>query len=123
MGSLIYFFYTKSERKIFMKRILLLILALTLLAGCSGGGAEPAVTTEPTAGITTPVTEPVTEPATTPATEPAVTTEPLVDAPYTNPLTGEGRMEPQTRRPYGVVINNIRAAQPLHGIGEADLLF
>jgi hypothetical protein len=30
---------------------------------------------------------------------------------------------PLTTRPYGVVINNIRAAQPLHGIGDADMLF
>jgi hypothetical protein len=107
-----------------MKRILVLILMLTLLAGCSGGSDPAPTTTVPTTETTTvPTTQtttvPTTEPVTEPVTEP---TEPVV-MPYTNPLTGEGRMEPQTRRPYAVVINNIRAAQPLHGIGDADLLF
>lgn len=107
-----------------MKRILLLILVLTLLTGCTGGATntEPTTVAPTTVAPTTevkPVTEPTTEPVTEPVTEP---TQPLV-MPYTNPLTGEGRMEPQTQRPFGVVINNIRAAQPLHGIGDADLLF
>ncbi len=103
-----------------MKRFVLLILMLALLAGCTGGDTTPTTTAVPTTEPTTiPVTQPTTEPVTEPVTQP---TEPVV-MPYTNPLTGEGRMEPQTRRPYGVVINNIRAAQPLHGIGNADLLF
>ena len=108
-----------------MKRILPLILVLVLLAGCTGGVTDPTATNSTTDTTTTvPVTDSVTEPVTQPVTEPVTApTEPAVVMPYTNPLTGEGRMEPQTRRPYGVVINNIRAAQPLHGIGDADLLF
>ena len=112
-----------------MKRILPLILVLVLLAGCTGGVTDPTATnsttdTTTTVPVTDSVTDSVTEPVTQPVTEPVTApTEPAVVMPYTNPLTGEGRMEPQTRRPYGVVINNIRAAQPLHGIGDADLLF
>jgi hypothetical protein len=111
-----------------MKRLMILLLALVLLCGCqtNPGVTEPSTvptvpTTQPvtTPATTQPTTEPATEPATEPVTEPA--TEPVVL--YRNPLTGEALEEPVTKRPYAMVINNIRAAQPLHGIGQADMLF
>ncbi len=106
-----------------MKRILILTLALTLLlCGCT---AKPEPTTVPTTAAPTteaPTTEaPTTEAPTTEAPTTEATTEPVVL--YRSPLTGEPLDAPLTNRPYGVVINNIRAAQPLHGIGDADMLF
>lgn len=93
-----------------MKRILPVFLALCLLL-CACG--KPSFETEPT-------TESTTEAPTTEATTEA-TTEPVVL--YRHPLTGEPLDAPLTKRPVGVIINNIVDAQPLHGIGEADVLF
>lgn len=108
-----------------MKRILILVLALVLLLSGCRTTPEPTTvpTTDPTTESTTEhTTVPATEPTTAPTTEPtAPTTEPVVL--YRSPLTGEPLDAPLTDRPYAVVINNIRAAQPLHGIGDADMLF
>jgi hypothetical protein len=108
----------------------LLVICLILLAVGVGfiihmetrPGAVAPVTTLP-AQIPTEATEiPTTEaPTTVPPTTVPPTTEPAVL--YRNPLTGEPLDAPLTNRPFAVVINNIRAAQPLHGIGEADMLF
>lgn len=109
-----------------MKRILILMLTLVLLlSGCSTTpDPSTAPTTEPTTESTAePTTEPTTAPTTEATTEPATepTTEPVML--YRSPLTGEPMAAPATKRPYAVVINNISMAQPLHGIGEADMLF
>lgn len=126
-----------------MKRILALVLCLSfVLCGCGKNQEEtqPASTAAPTTQATTapttvPVTEPVTEPSTQPSTEPA--TEPVTEPPtepateptepvvlaYQHPLTGEMLEKPMESRPVAVVINNILAAQPLHGIGDADVMF
>lgn len=112
-----------------MKRILALMLCICLiLCGCAGQSEETQpsttmpdtqattqATTEPTQ---TPTTQPETEPVTEPATEP---TEP--ELLYQHPITGEMLAEPMENRPMAVVINNISSAQPLHGIGEADVIF
>lgn len=103
-----------------MKRIFAILLVLTLLL--SACQTQQPETTEP---ATAPTTEPATEPTvppTAPTAEPA--TEP-VEAPilYTNPLTGEPCAEPITERPVAVVINNIRQAQPLHGISQAEVIY
>lgn len=104
-----------------MKRIIPILLCLSLLfTGCGQKPEETsAPTTEPTTEATTeattePATEPTTEPTTVPTTEPAVL--------YWNPLTGEPMEEPLQTKPVGVVINNIRSAQPLHGVGSADVI-
>lgn len=91
-----------------MKRILALILALTLLlCGC---GAKPEPTTEATAE---PATDVTTEPTTVPTTEP-----PPV---YTNPLTGEVIDEPIDTRIFAVSINNLKKAMPHYGVQDADI--
>lgn len=116
-----------------MKRVLLILVALCLLlCACNSQPEETqpsmAHNTEPTVPATTEATvppttqaptEPATEPSTAPSTEPNQPSELL----YTHPLTGEKLAQPATARPVAVVINNIRSAQPMHGIGQADVLF
>lgn len=107
-----------------MKRVFAVLLTLTLLL--SGCQAQPQQieTTQPTAGSAAqPTAEPTTEPTVPPTTQPQteLTTEPPLL--YTNPLTGEPCAEPVTQRPVAVVINNIRQAQPLHGISQAQILY
>lgn len=94
-----------------MKKILTLLLALSLLlCGCGGQNVQ----TEPT---TVPATEataaPTTEPTTVPTTEP----EPV----YYNPLTGEEVEQPLENRLFAVSINNLVYAIPHHGVQEADI--
>lgn len=97
-----------------MKRFLLILLcACLLLTGCNGNAPE-ATDSTPTAD-TTAATDPTTEPTEDATTAPALQ--------YSHPLTGEPIAKPLTTRPAAVIINNISAAQPLHGIGGADFLF
>ena len=93
-----------------MKKLLIIVLALTMLL-CACGKEEPAPSTVAT-------TEPTTEATTEPTTEP---TEPPVL--YRHPLTGAPLDEPFTRRPVAVSIGNTKAALPQHGIGSADVFF
>lgn len=121
-----------------MKRVLSIFLVVgLLLCGCSKGPDSAGTTAQQTGSAVT--TAPVSTQSTAPHTEPTVTTPPAsentaptdaTEAPdveevvkYRNPLNGEPVQEPYTARPYAVVINNIRAAQPLCGIGEADMVF
>lgn len=121
-----------------MKRLLsILLIACLLLCGCSKGPDSTGTTaqhpettaatapdsTESTAQHTeTTVTTPLASENTAPtdATEPPDVEEVVK---YRNPLNGQPVQEPYTARPYAVVINNIRAAQPLCGISEADMVF
>lgn len=97
-----------------MKRFLPLLLALCLLlCACGGPTYETLPATETPAKATDPATEP-SEAATEP-TEPEIL--------YRHPLTGQLLASPFTARPVSVVINNIAEAQPLHGIGQADIIF
>lgn len=104
-----------------MKRIVALILALSLvLCGCGGGTAETTVpTTVPeTTEAPTTVPETTVPPETT---LPPETTEPApVD---TNPLTGEPLEEVSNLRPTAIMINNLVQAVPQCGIGQADMLY
>jgi len=127
-----------------MKRAFALFLALLMCVSLVACGSAPAETTAPsTEPSTAPSTEPSipvitenpnysaeetvefgTEPTFTepPETEPAPT-EVEINYPYTNPLTGEGQMTQQTNRPFAVVINNIKAALPHHGVSQADIIY
>lgn len=117
-----------------MKRTLSLLLCLcALLCACQSQPETPteAPTAAPTQAPTQAPTEAPTE-ATVPTTEatlPPETTEaatvPTTEPPvlYTHPLTGLPLEEPMTTRPVAVVINNLSAAQPLMGIGFADVVF
>lgn len=103
-----------------MKRMLALILAVSmLLCAC---GSKPAETTAPpeTTVPETTVPETTAPPETTvpPTTEP--TEPPPVD---TNPLTGEALEEVTENRPYAIMINNTAKAVPQCGISQADILY
>ncbi len=98
-----------------MKRLTVLLLALVLLCGCKKND-QPFVTTVETTEAETTVEE---------TTEAETTVEETTEAPvlYRHPLTGQPLEEPVMARPYAVVINNIYDAQPLHGVGQADVLY
>lgn len=98
-----------------MKRCAALFLLCLILLGCA---REPAPT-EPTE--TVPVSTAPTEPSTVPTTVPE-TTEPAPA--FFHPLTGEPMDAPyDNSRPYMVMINNIRVAQPQCGTSRADMMF
>lgn len=107
-----------------MKRFLpVFLIVCLLLCACSPAQGETEPSTQQQTQTTAPstvVTEPVesTEPTTQP-TEPE--TEPV--AQYIHPLTGEALEEPMTARPFLVTINNARAALPLLGVGDADIVY
>lgn len=108
-----------------MKQITAFLLAglLALSLTACAGEAETTTASATTLAMTTgaPETEPVEEttvPETDPPTEPAPT-EPEGIA---NPLNGEKGEEALNIRPYAVAINNIRYAQPLCGVGQADVM-
>ena len=95
-----------------MKRsILVLALSMLLLAGC--GGPPAAETTGP---------EPTTAPVQT--TEPTPTPEPTPELKYVNPLTGEPTAEDLSgKRPIAIMLNNLKAALPQHGVSQADIIY
>lgn len=107
-----------------MKRIFALCLALCLLLLCGCAPEETPATvpsaeqTQPSAQTTVPSTAP-TE-ATVPTTDATQPTGPML---YQNPLTGEPMAEQVYNRPFAVVLNNSKGAQPQHGVGAADILY
>lgn len=116
-----------------MKRLFCLTLALCLLLCACGSDPAPTQDTQPATETTAaPTTAPTTTPAETePAeTEPAETepaeTEPEETEPPVLPasaLTGKPLEEVDERRPYAVVINNIKAALPQIGVSQADIVY
>lgn len=105
----------------------LILLLWAALTQCTGG--EEHSDTSSTPGSTTTAPAETTAPATPAQTEPTQTeptqTEPVETEPeflYFNPLTGEGLPEYSTNRPYAIVFNNVKAAQPQYGVGQADIL-
>lgn len=117
-----------TERIFSVKKVFALILVLgMLLCGCT---AQPAETTVPTTQATVPVTEAATEEPTAVPTEESTTaptqeatTAPTEPSVLRNPLTGEILDEPQTSRIFACSINNVPAAMPMHGVGQADIFF
>ncbi|WP_158299369.1 DUF3048 domain-containing protein [Paenibacillus antri] len=90
---------------------LLLLMLLSLLAGCAGGAAP----------VEDPIEEdPVAETPETPGSE-DVAEQPIL--PYTYPLTGLPAEELLTDRPVVVMVENSPAARPQTGLHEADLVY
>ncbi len=114
----------KSVKKII---VLLLALSMLVLCGCGAGPAEE--TTAPSTAAPTiemPTEEPTEVPTTAVPTEEP--TEPPTEAPTeppvpTNPLTGEVLDAPMDSRVFAVTINNVPGAMPMCGVSKADLFF
>lgn len=93
-----------------------LILTLIFISAC-GGTASPTPSPETTASQT-----PI-EGASDPSPTPIETAEPT-EAPYTNPLTGEGMDEDiSALRPWAIMINNLDKALPQCGVSQADIIY
>lgn len=100
-----------------MKRLIALMLMLTLLLCGCGAKREPAVTEAPAAVPETtaaPTAEPTTEPTTVPTTEPAPV--------YVNPLNGEILDAPFTGRIFANTVSNLADNIPHVGVVKADML-
>lgn len=100
-----------------MKRLIALMLTLTLLLCGCGAKSEPAVTEAPVAVPETtaaPTAEPTTEPTTVPTTEPAPV--------YVNPLNGEILDAPFTGRIFANTVSNLADNIPHVGVVKADML-
>lgn len=100
-----------------MKRLIALMLMLTLLLCGCGAKSEPAVTEAPAAVPETtaaPTAEPTTEPTTVPTTEPAPV--------YVNPLNGEILDAPFTGRIFANTVSNLADNIPHVGVVKADML-
>lgn len=95
-----------------MKRLLpLMLIVCMLLCACSQPvPGDPAESTPPTTTQTPPTVTQATVPTAVP------------ELPYVNPLTGERSAEP-AGRPVAVMLNNIKAAMPQHGVSQADILY
>ena len=106
-----------------MKRLLVCLCCVGLLSGCAETPPAETSTEAPTTEATHPVAEttlPAETVSPTETTVPPTTASPEI---LRHPLTGQPLEQPIPYRPVAVVINNISAAQPLHGIGAADILF
>lgn len=100
-----------------MKKVIALMLMLTLLLCGCGAKSEPAVTEAPAAVPETtaaPTAEPTTEPTTVPTTEPAPV--------YVNPLNGEILDAPFTGRIFANTVSNLADNIPHVGVVKADML-
>jgi len=99
------------------KRVWSLVLLVCMILTLTACGEKKQEETHPPKQETTQQVEPP------PAPEPEPEPEPEVPA-GTNPLTGEP-MEPEYegRRPVAVMFNNLKAAQPQLGVGQADIIY
>lgn len=101
-----------------MKRLIPVLLILTLLlCGCGGAQEAPTTTAVPTTEATVPPTTEATEP---PTTEPPTTEAPVL---YRHPLNGQLLETPYSGRPVTFTIGNTTEALPQSGISKADILY
>lgn len=109
-----------------MKRALCLVCAamLLILCACGAGGqaatADPTPTgsESPTPSVSPPATAPVDVQSPSPIEDPAGETGPV------NPLTGLPMEESLIdQKPVAIMLNNIKAAMPQQGNGQADIIY
>lgn len=105
-----------------MKRVFFLIalaMLLAMLASCGSRTFEPIeespIPSEPAMAELTPSPSPtpLSSPTPAPSEEPA----------YRNALTGVAASAAPSYRPIAIMVNNIKEAQPLYGIGKADIIY
>lgn len=109
-----------------MKRFLPLLLALILLLTACSQPAEPSQPSTPStqeSSSTAVSSEPTGTTGQTETSLPEDTTAPQIPLNYQNPLSGEPIADPYLGRPVAVMLNNIKAAMPQHGVSQADILY
>lgn len=108
-----------------MKKLFVLLLALSICALCGCGGSEDVPTTAATTEAVTTEAVVTTEPVATEAATTGAASEPSSEAEvvYTNPLTGETLDKPQETRIFGVTIDNVSSALPHVNMNKADMVF
>lgn len=105
-----------------MKHTVPLLLALCLLfSACQSG--KPTTPTGDILGSTGFSTENSTQDTTQDTTGDTTLAQGIPEPLYRHPLTGKGLDAPWYGRPVAVVVNNIKDAQPLYGISQADILY
>ena len=98
--------------------ICLLCISLLLMLPACKEAVEPPPTPPEVTITPTPEPEPTLEPTPTP------TFDPYAGLHGKNPLTGLPMDEAfEDRRPAAVMLNNMKKALPMYGIGEADILY
>ena len=96
------------------KKILTILLCVLMLMNLGACTSQPEPTEAPPQVSTEAPTETPTEaPAEIPA-EPSI---------LRNPFSGEVVEETSELRPYAVSMNNVKAAMPQHGIGQAEIVY
>jgi len=102
-----------------MKKLIALLLAMSICVLCAACGGDEAPETTGAAPVNTTASAAVpTESEETPTQE---ATEPPVL--YTNPFTGEAMEAPLTTRPVVISVSNIPDALPHRGLSGADIVF
>jgi hypothetical protein len=102
------------KRKLFSLLIICitLLLMFTLQSGCSKQSEDE--NTPP----------PDVSPSPTPTPTPSPTPSPTPPPVFVNGLNGEtGEEDPNLKRPYAVMLNNIQVAQPQCGVSKADIIY
>ena len=108
-----------------MKRIIVFILALSLLltmAACSEAPASSAAPPEETPEASSPSPEVPAAPKPSQEPVPEVSEEPE-ELKYNDFFTGLPLAEQDYSRPFAIMINNLKPALPHHGVSQADLIF
>jgi len=113
-----------------MKRLLTMLLCAALLLAAVGCTSREPVAETPDVTETPATATPVPTP--NPTETPAPTEEPVEETPapteepepaYRNAFNGEGMEEPDNTRPFAVMINNLKEAQPQCGVSDADIIY
>ncbi len=104
-----------------MKKAILLLLTILLACSCACGKktVDPSEIVPPNMAEHTPAvsTAPV------PSVEPEPSEEPVYSGPF-NPLTGLPVEEDiSQKRPYAIMLNNIKAALPQYSVSQADIIY
>lgn len=104
--------------------VILAAVVLVLILGGSGPDDAPAPTGTGQPSTTGETTAPSDDAADGTTADPTDGTgEPSGSAVIRNPLTGAVLEEPLLSRPIAVMLNNIKAAMPQHGVSQADILY
>ena len=111
----------------FQYGLLIPLLVILLLAGCSQATTQEVAEAEPTATAIISTPEPTIEPTIAPTPEPTPTEEPIPVAVEPGLVAGfsptTGRAWTEAYHPVCVMIENSAAARPHSGLSQADVVY